>query len=101
MFLISGRVTLPPVFFFFSCDLAILLSLLLLFILRPHLQHREVPRLGAELELQLPAYTTTAAMWDPSCISDLCCSLQQCWILNPLIKARDQARILTDPMSGS
>ena len=25
----------------------------------------EVSRLGAESELQLPAYTTTIAMWDP------------------------------------
>ena len=26
----------------------------------------EVPRLGVELELQLPAYTTATATWDPS-----------------------------------
>ena len=41
----------------------------------PHLEHMEVPRLGDELELQ-PAYTTVMAMWDPSCICDLHCSLQ-------------------------
>ena len=29
--------------------------------LRLHLQHMEFPRLGAELELQLPAYTTVTA----------------------------------------
>ena len=40
----------------------------------------EVPRLGAELELQLPAYTTATAM--------------QHWILNPLREARDGTRIL-------
>ena len=27
-------------------------------LLGPHLQHMEVPRLGVESELQLPAYTT-------------------------------------------
>ena len=30
-----------------------------------HLQHMEVPRLGVNLELQLPAYTTTTAMPRP------------------------------------
>ena len=29
-------------------------------------QHMEVPRLGVELELQLLAYTTATATWDPS-----------------------------------
>ena len=28
--------------------------------------HMEVPRLGIESELQLLAYATTIAMWDPS-----------------------------------
>ena len=31
-----------------------------------YLQHMEVPRLGAELELQLSVYTTATAMQDPS-----------------------------------
>ena len=35
----------------------------------------EVPRLGAELQLSLPAYTTAIAMPDPSRICDLCRSL--------------------------
>ena len=36
--------------------------------LEPHLQHREVLRLGVELALQLPAYTTAAAtLWVLSC----------------------------------
>ena len=30
-----------------------------------HPQHMEVPRQGVESELQLPAYTTAAATWDP------------------------------------
>ena len=30
--------------------------------LGPHLQHMEVPRLGVELELQLPGYATATAM---------------------------------------
>ena len=32
--------------------------LFLLGFLQPHLPHMEVPRLGVELELQLPAYTS-------------------------------------------
>ena len=59
----------------------------------------EVPQLGAELELQLQAYTT--ATLDPSHICNLWHSLQQCKISNPLSKARDQILILTDTMSGS
>ena len=48
--------------------------------LGPHVWHMEVPRLGVESELLLPAYTTATAMW----------------ILNPLSKVRDQTRVLTD-----
>ena len=54
----------------------------------------EVPRLGVELEQQLPAYTT--AMCDPSCIYDLHDSSQKCWLLNPLSEAGDQTCILMD-----
>ena len=39
--------------------------------LGPHPEHMEVPRPGADLELQLPACTTATAMWDPSRICDL------------------------------
>ena len=67
--------------------------------LPPHLQHMEIPRLGVGLELQLPAYTTATATPDLNHICDLCCSLQQHHILNPLNKARDQTRILMDIMS--
>ena len=37
-----------------------------LFFKGPHLWHREAPRRGVELELQLPAYTTGPATPDPS-----------------------------------
>ena len=40
------------------------------FFLRLHQQHTEVLRLGVELELQLPAYATTTAVWDPRHIYD-------------------------------
>ena len=56
----------------------------------------EVPRLGVESELQLPDYVTATATPDPSHICNLHYSSQQCHILNPLSKARDQTRILMD-----
>ena len=59
------------------------------FFLRLHLRHMEVPRLGVELELLLPAYTTATATWDLSHICNLHHSSQQHRILNPLSRARD------------
>ena len=56
----------------------------------------EVPRLGAEEELQLLAYTTATATGDPKCICDLHHSSQQHQILNPLTGARDRTYILKD-----
>ena len=56
----------------------------------------KVPRLGVELELQLPAYTTATAMQDPNCICNLYHSSQQHWILNPLSEAEDQTQVLMD-----
>ena len=50
----------------------------------------EVPRLGVQLELQLPAYTTATITRDPSCVCDLHHSSRQSQILNPLSEARDQ-----------
>ena len=50
----------------------------------------EIPRLGVELELWLPAYPTASAMPDPRCVYDLHHSSGQCWILDPLIQARDR-----------
>jgi len=61
-----------------------------------HSQHMEVPRLGVELELQLPANATASATQDPSHVSNLHHSLQQRWILNPLNKARDRTLVLMD-----
>ena len=43
----------------------------------PHPWHMEVPRLGVDLEPQLPAYTIAMATPDPSCICDLYHSSQQ------------------------
>ena len=63
--------------------------------------HMEVPRLGVELELQLPAYATATTIPDLSHFRDLHPSLQQGQILSPLSEARDQVHTLTDPMSGS
>ena len=57
--------------------------------LGPHQWHMEVSRLGVELELQLPAYTTATATQDPSHICKLYHSSHQCWTLNPLDKARE------------
>ena len=39
----------------------------LFFFLRSHLRHMEVPRLGVESELQLPAYTIATATQNLSC----------------------------------
>ena len=48
--------------FVFAC---FILFCLLCF-LGPHLRHKEIPRVGVKLELQLLAYTTATAMRDPS-----------------------------------
>ena len=65
-----------------------------------HLQHTEVPRLGVESELQMPAYTTAPAIPDLSHICDLCRSFRKHWIFNPLSKARGRTCILMD-ISGA
>ena len=75
---------LKSIFFLFS----------FFFFLGSNSQHREVPKLGIKLELQLPAYTIAAATPDLSCICDLDCSSRQCQILNPLSRARDWTHIL-------
>ena len=56
-----------------------------------HLWYVEVPRLGVQLELLLPACTTATAMPDLSCI----CNLRQ--ILNLLSEVRDRTRDLMVP----
>ena len=50
-----------------------------------------------QLELQLPAYTTATKTWDLSRVCDLHHNSQQCRILNPLSKARDQTHNLMVP----
>ena len=72
------------------------LKFILLIFLWLHLWHVEIPRLGIESELQLPAYNIAIAMPDLSHICSLHLSSQQHWILNPLSKARDQTCILMD-----
>ena len=67
------------------------------FFLGPHSQHMEVHRLGVQLELQLPAYTTAAAKPDPSHVCDLHHSPWQCWILNPLSEAKDWTHDIMPP----
>ena len=54
----------------------------------------EIPRLGIEPELQLPACAT--ALPDLSHICDLHHSSWQCQLLNPLNEARGQTQILMD-----
>ena len=61
-----------------------------------HLRQTEVPRLGVESELQLPAYTTATATQDPSHVCDLHHSSWQRRIPDPPTKARDRTRILMD-----
>ena len=61
-----------------------------------HLQHMEVSRLEVESELQLLAYATATATWDPSLVCKLCHSSRPCQILNSLSKARGQTPILMD-----
>ena len=64
-----------------------------------YLRHIDVPGLGVESELQLPAYTTATATADLSSICDLHHSLGQRQILNSLIEARESnlhPHILTD-----
>ena len=56
-----------------------------------------VPRLGAESELQLLAYTTATATQDLSHVCNIHHSSQQHGSLKPQIRARDQALILMDP----
>ena len=62
------------------------LSCLLACFSAPHPWHMELPRLGVESKLQLPATATP----DPSRICNLHHSSQQCQILNSLSEARDR-----------
>ena len=53
-----------------------------------------------QIGLKLQAYTIVMTTPDLSSICELCCSLWQHQILNPLSEARDQTCILRDTMSG-
>ena len=67
------------------------------FFLGPHLWHMEVPRLLLNQSCScLRTYATATATQDPSRIYDLCRSLQQHWILNPLNEVRDRTHILVN-----
>ena len=67
-------------------------NIIFFFLFRASLWHLAVPGLVVKSELQLPATATP----DLSHIYDICCSLQQHQILNPLSKARDRTCILMD-----
>ena len=58
--------------------------------LLPHMPHRDVPGQGLN-----QSDSTVTAMLDLSSIGELCHSLWQCQILNPLSEARDQSCILS------
>ena len=90
-----------PLFFSLQLHCNNCISTFFFILLGLHLKHMEVPRLGVKSELQLLAYTTATGTLDLKCICELCCSLWQCHILNPLSKARDGNCILKDAMSGS
>ena len=64
------------------------------FFFGPQTWHIEVPRLGVESELQLPAYATATATQDPSCVCDLHHSSWQHQILDPLSEPRNQTCVL-------
>ena len=70
------------------------LSLSFLFVLGPPPQQMEIPGLGVKLVLQLQAFATATAALDLSLICNLCSSLWQEWILNPLREARNWTHIL-------
>ena len=61
---------------------------------RPTLTAYGSSQARVELELQLLAYVTATATWDPSLICDLHDSSWQRPIFNPLSKARDRTCIL-------
>ena len=68
----------------------------------------EVPRLGVELELQLPVYATAATTQDPSLICDLYHRRRQHGILKPLsgpgmepVSSRILVRLITALRTGT
>ena len=93
-YFITLHLWFPPSYIFLI--LSYLFIYLFIVFLWPHPWHVEGPRLGVKLELQLLACTTATAIQDQSHIFDLHHSSWQCWILNPLSKARDWTCILMD-----
>ena len=84
---LSFSLSLPP-----ALPLSLSLFLSLSF-LGPHVQHMEVPRLGVESELQLPAYATATATQGPSRVCSLYHSSWQCQIPDPLREAGEGTHI--------
>ena len=76
-----GKPSIPFHFYFFG-------------FLGPHLQHMEVPRLGAESQLEPPTYATATATPGLSHVCDLHHSSRQHCVLNSLTKARDLSHSL-------
>ena len=92
----KGEISGPVLFELTEYQEGISHSFLFFCFLGPHLWHVGVPRLGAESELPLPAYTTATATPDLSHVCDLQHSSQQHWIPNPLSEAKDLTHILID-----
>ena len=69
---------------FFKITAICLFLFIHLFFLGPYLWHKEVPKLGVELELTLLAYATAIATPDSSHACNLHQSSGQCRIHNPL-----------------
>ena len=63
----------------------------------PRPQRMEAPRLGVELEPQLPPMTQPQQREILASSSTYTHSSQQCHILSPLIEARDQTPVFMDP----
>ena len=93
----SHSAFLMDCFFRFSFELFISFYFVLFCFLGPHPRRVEVPRLGVESELQLPAYITTTATQDPSRVYNLQHTSWQYQILNPLNEARDRTCNLMVP----
>ena len=85
-----------PLRSFTTCEEKNLSSFCLFVFLGPNPWHMEVSRLGVELELQLPAYTTATVSPDPSHVYNLYHNSRQHQILNPLREARDWTCSLMD-----
>ena len=79
-----------------SCLLYLFIYIYIFCFLGQHLQHMEVPRLGVESELQLPACATATATGDPSRVCNLHHRSWKHQILNLLSEARNRTHILMD-----